>query len=72
MEASGIKKIKAVEEENRRLRQIFAVLSVEDRALKDIIEKSFETSQGKQRLSAGNALPLPTSEALNQGCSVYA
>ncbi len=39
MEASDIKKIKALEDENRRLKQMFADLSLENRALKDVIEK---------------------------------
>ena len=44
MEASDIKKMKDLEDENRRLKQMFADLSLECRALKDIIEKSFKTS----------------------------
>lgn len=39
MEASDIKKIKELEDENRRLKQMFADLSLENRALKDVIEK---------------------------------
>lgn len=44
MEATDIKKIKDLEDENRRLKQMFADISLENRALKDVIEKSFETS----------------------------
>ena len=39
MEASDIKKIKDLEDENRCLKQMFADLSLENRALKDVIEK---------------------------------
>lgn len=39
MEASDIKKMKDFEDENRRLKQMFADLSLECRALKDVIEK---------------------------------
>lgn len=44
MEASDIKKMKELEDESRRLKQMFADLSLECRALKDVIEKSFKTS----------------------------
>ena len=45
--------MKDLEDENRRLKQMFADLSLECRALKDIIEKSFNTSDkaGARRLS---------------------
>jgi len=39
MEASDIKKMKDLEDENRRLKQMFADLSPECRVLKDVIEK---------------------------------
>ncbi len=39
MEASDIKRLKDLEEENRKLKQMFADLSLENVALKDIIEK---------------------------------
>ena len=44
MEATDIKKIKDLEDENSRLKQMFADLSLECRSLKDAIEKSFKTS----------------------------
>ncbi len=39
MEASDIKRLKDLEDENRKLKQMFADLSLENVALKDIIEK---------------------------------
>ncbi len=39
MEASDIKRLRELEEENRRLKQMYADLSLENRALKDVIAK---------------------------------
>lgn len=39
MEASDIIRLKELEEENRRLKQMYAELSLENRALKDVIER---------------------------------
>jgi putative transposase len=39
MEAADIKRLKDLEEENRRLKQMYADLSLEHTILKDIIEK---------------------------------
>jgi putative transposase len=39
MESSDIKRLKELEEENRRLKQMYADLSFENRALKDVIER---------------------------------
>ena len=39
MEASDIQRLKELEAENRQLKQIYADLSLENRALKDIIAK---------------------------------
>jgi len=39
MEASDIKRLKELEDENRRLKRLYANLSLEHDALKDIIEK---------------------------------
>lgn len=39
MEASDIKRMKQLEEENLKLKRMFADLSLENRALKDVIEK---------------------------------
>ncbi|PJE77301.1 hypothetical protein CI610_03784 [invertebrate metagenome] len=39
MDASDIKRLKDLEEENRRLKQRFADLSLDYRIIKDIVEK---------------------------------
>ena len=39
MEASDIKRLRKLEEENRRLKQMYADISMENRALKDVISK---------------------------------
>jgi putative transposase len=39
MQASDIKRLRELEEENRRLKQMYADLSLENRALKDVIAK---------------------------------
>lgn len=39
MEASDVKRLKELEDENHRLKSMFAELSLEHRILKDIIEK---------------------------------
>ncbi len=42
MEASDIKKLKNLEAENKKIKQMFANLSLEHEILKDIIKKSFK------------------------------
>ena len=39
MDSSELSRLKELEEENRRLKAMFAELSLENRALKDVIEK---------------------------------
>jgi putative transposase len=39
MEASDLKRLKELEDENRKLKQMFADLSLENKALKYVIEK---------------------------------
>jgi putative transposase len=45
MEASDIKRLKDLQEENRRLKQMYANLSLEHEALKDVVTKSHKASQ---------------------------
>ena len=40
MSASDLKRLKELEEENRRLKQMYAELSLDHKVLKDVIEKS--------------------------------
>jgi len=39
MEASDVKRLKELEDENRKLKQMYAELSLDHRVLKDIVEK---------------------------------
>jgi len=39
MDASQLKRLKELEEENRKLKQMYAHISLEYKALKDILEK---------------------------------
>jgi putative transposase len=39
MDISALKRLKVLEEENRRLKQMYADLSLEHQALKDIVQK---------------------------------
>lgn len=41
MEVSDVRRLRELEDENRRLKHMFAELSLENRALKDVIEKKF-------------------------------
>ena len=45
MEASDIRRLKELEEENSKLKRMFANLSLENEALKDVIVKSFDASR---------------------------
>ena len=39
MDASALRRMKELEEENRRLKQMYAELSLDHQVLKDIVEK---------------------------------
>ena len=45
MSVSELKRLKELEEENRRLKQMYANLSLEHEALKDIIEKNSKSGR---------------------------
>lgn len=47
LEASDIERMKDLEAENRKLKQMFADLSLENMALKDVIEKNSEAGSAK-------------------------
>lgn len=49
MGATEIKKLKVLETENRRLKQMFTNCSLENEALKGILEKSFQTEVTESR-----------------------
>ncbi len=42
MDTSALRRMKELEEENRRLKQMYADLSLEHQALKDIVQKSYK------------------------------
>ena len=48
MDASDIRKLKEFENENRRLKQMYANLSLEHKALKDVVAKSSKASPEKR------------------------
>ena len=60
MEVSDIKRLKELDEENQRLKRMFADLSLKHEALKDIVEKSFKAGREARacRLRLGGAPPL--------------
>ena len=45
LELSELKRLKSLEAENRRLKQMYADLSLDHRILKDVIEKKFSGHQ---------------------------
>lgn len=68
MEASDIKKMKDLEDENRRLKQMFADLSLECRALKDVIEKKALKPAIKRELVS--YLTAQFAMSLRQACRI--
>ncbi|EIX9370734.1 IS3 family transposase [Klebsiella pneumoniae] len=68
MEASDIKKMKDLEDENRRLKQMFADLSLECRALKDVIGKKALKPAIKRELVS--YLTAQFAMSLRQACRI--
>jgi putative transposase len=48
MSASDLKRLKELEEENRRLKQMYANLSLEHAVIKDIIEKNLKSEEQRE------------------------
>lgn len=65
MKASDIKKMKDLEDENRRLKQMFSHLSLENQALKDIIEKALEPAIKRELVSY---LTMEFTMSIRQAC----
>ena len=73
MEVSDIRRLRELKDENRRLKQMYADLSLENRALKDVIKKSskpaakrelvtvLQTEHGLSKRQACAAIGLPRS-----------
>ena len=63
MEIADIRKLKELTDENRRLKQMYADLSLKHEALKDIVEKSSEACSEARtgRLCAAGTWTEPTS-----------
>lgn len=53
MEASDLRRLRELKEENRRLKQMYTDLSLENRALKDVISKKLYS---RQRGASGSIL----------------
>lgn len=48
MEVSALNRLKELEEENRRLKQSHTELSLENRVLKEIVEKAIEPDERRE------------------------
>mgnify|MGYP006333690199 CR=1 FL=1 len=53
MNISKIRRLKELEEENRKLKQMYAELALDNKILKDVIEKSYR-ARGKERAGRRN------------------
>ena len=62
MEVADLKRLKELEEENRRLKQMYADLSLDHKILKDVVEKSCKARRATRagRLCAIGAFDQPT------------
>ena len=48
MELSDVKKLKQLETENRRLKQMYATLSMDHELLKDVLEKKYDVDLSEE------------------------
>lgn len=48
MDVSQLKELKALQEENRRLKQMYSALALDNKILRDVIEKNFR-ARGQER-----------------------
>lgn len=67
MEISDIRKMKGLDGENRRLKQVFAKLSLEYRMLKDVINKRLKTSNKRELVGY---LTAQFAISLRQACRI--
>ncbi len=71
MEASDIEKIKDPEDENHRLKEMFADLRLENRALKDVIEKTLKRGLVAHRITTFGLSIRQACRSLNLSRTVY-
>ena len=59
LDASDLRRLKELEEENRKLKEMYANLSLKHQALKDIVEKSYHGSRASRNEPVCDYEPQP-------------